>query len=117
MDYEKGSEELYQIAIDAWKKVESGFYPEINEGVKLYNIKTKIESGETQTGFWELFDFLLEDLFAMSVKPYEEGEKRAFEILKEIDDQAEVEKHVERYLSSKDSPAKTVVKRGMKYLR
>ena len=96
MSYEDALRKLAPLLKDVWKKVDSGFYPEIDEEIKLLAIQMKIKSGQIKEGFWDLVRFLIKDLLAMSGKNLSEEKKKTADILKKLDDQKVVRQELEK---------------------
>jgi hypothetical protein len=95
MNYKDGVKKLFPIVKEVWQKIDSGFYPEIDQEFKLIAIQNMVNAGCFRDGFWELFDFLIKDLFAMSQNLLEEKKKTA-NILRALDDKEVVCERLEK---------------------
>lgn len=91
MNYSETTGEVFEIVREAWNKVDSGFYPEIDEEIKLFTIQRKISVGRLEEGFWDLVRFLIKDLLAMSEEDLPEERTRLVSALKELAGQANVQ--------------------------
>lgn len=88
MNYEKAVKELCQIVEKVWGKIDSGFYPELEEFLKLLAI---LSLEEPKKKFWNLFNFLFEDLLlVVSKQDFSEEIEKTLEIIKNINEQKEV---------------------------
>jgi len=94
--YEDALKELIPLLKDVWKKVDSGFYPEVAQELKLLAIQTKIKAGQTEEGFWDLVKFLIQDLLAMSTEDFSEEKENLVNILKTLTDQATIQQYLEK---------------------
>lgn len=91
MNYEEAIEELSKIVSDVWKEIDSGFYPELDEEIKLLNIQKRIKDGYLEKGFWDLVRFLIKDLLAMSGKDLPKERAKLLSVLKKLIDQTNFE--------------------------
>lgn len=108
MDYEDGVEKLFPIVKEVWQKVDSGFYPEIGEEVKLLTIQKRINDGYLEEGFWDLVRFLIIDLLAISEEDLAEERKRLAETLKKLDDQTTVQQWIEKLKAESQTGDKAI---------
>ena len=89
MDYKEGVRELFQLVKEVWEKVDSGFYPEIDQEVKILSASIMTTKGMFEESFWYLLNsLLLEDLIPMAagVDLSEEIEKTS-KLLESIENQ------------------------------
>ena len=97
MNYEEAIKEMARrrLVQRIWGKVNSGFYPEIDEELKLHNIERQIATGEYKEGFWNLIKFLITDLVAMTESDLSAETKELADIIGRLTDQKEVQRHLD----------------------
>lgn len=67
MDYKEGLKELFPLVKEVWEKVDSGFYPEIDQEIKVLNATRMFTRGRFKESFWYLLEsLLLGDLIPMA---------------------------------------------------
>jgi len=94
LNYEEAIKEIARARLVAriWRKVDSGFYPEIDEELKLLTIQKQINAGEYESGFWNLIKFLIKDLLAMTESDLSAEKKELANIVGRLTDQEEVQR-------------------------
>lgn len=106
--YEESIEEISKIVSEAWKKVDSGFYPEIDQEIKLLNIQKMINDGKLEEGFWNLVGFLIRDFLAMSKEDLVEEKEGLVKVLKELNNPTAVQKWLEKIKDESQNEDKTI---------
>jgi hypothetical protein len=94
MNYEEAIKEVARRGLvkRIWKKVDSGFYPEIDEELKLLAIQKQIDAGEYKSGFWNLIKFLIKDLLVKTESDLSVEKKELANIIGRLTDQEEVQR-------------------------
>lgn len=108
MSYEEAIRELSKIVSDAWKEIDSGFYPELDEEIKLLNIQKRIKDGYLEEGFWDLVRVLIKDPLTMSEEDLPEEQVRPINVLKELIDQANVQQWLTKLKTESQIGEKTM---------
>lgn len=84
MDYKEGIEKLFPLVEEVWKKVESGFFPEIDQEIKLEMAKEKIRERKFEEGFWALYNLLVADLIPMGSQDLSKEKREIGKILEDL---------------------------------
>ena len=121
MKYEEAIKEIFPLIKTIWNKVDSGFYPEIGEEIKLVAIQRKISAGHYKTAFWSLIHFLFKDLLAMSSEDFSQEIEKIFQILESLEDQETViiqmTKLVRKEVFTENKSLVDISKRALKLLQ